>query len=124
MKLFTSKIKTKFVFAVDVASETLFINFDVVMSESDGSILSNSHQPEEITDYTFSLVNEDKAKLFENLSDIIVYLSNDFKLNNNFNKLLEDKKIDLASIKLQKIDGSNVIITPFSLKEFLEYGSI
>ena len=124
MDLFKSNVKTQHVFAAVVDGNTLFLDFHFIRDEYAGVLVGGNRVSDEITGCSFSLGEQNKACLFENLSSFTNVLSYDLKHKNLLKTLLEKNNISFENLKMQRISGENVTITPFNLKEFIEFEGV
>lgn len=120
MELYKTNPTKLMVMAAVIEGETKFLKFSGKMDAyaSDLSYAAKyGNEPDySFIDAEFDFVEQDKATLFSDLTELVKVVEFDYKKDNKLSKLLADNNISFEDVIMQNISGTHVTISVINLK--------
>ncbi len=120
MELYKTNPTKLMVMAAVIDEETKFLKFSGKM-DAYASDLSYAAKYGNKPDYSFidadfDFVDQDKATLFSDLTELVKVVEFDYNKNDKLGKLLTDNNISPEEVIMQNISGTHVTISVINLK--------
>lgn len=120
MELYKTNPTKLMIMAAVIDGETKFLKFSGKMDAyaSDLSYAAKyGNEPDySFIDAEFDFVEQDKATLFSDLTELVKVVEFDYKKDNKLSKLLADNNISFEDVIIQNISGTHVTISVINLK--------
>mgnify|MGYP000002819185 CR=1 FL=1 len=120
MELYKTNPTKLMIMAAVIDGKTKFLKFSGKMDAyaSDLSYAAKyGNEPDySFIDAEFDFVEQDKATLFSDLTELVKVVEFDYNKDNKLSKLLADNNISFEDVIMQNISGTHVTISVINLK--------